>query len=117
MTQTKPKKYDDVWTADEQKLGDAIELHIPTDEAKESLPTYEAGYLEVWNTDSGMRYYIPTRYIQTPHTEDGRTLLSLTFDEVHDNTMDRLPNSIARGHVHTEELESGDSELIEGEDS
>lgn len=97
------KKQDEVWTADEQKLGVAIQLFHRTDEINPLLRLY-ASYLEVGNLEYGEIFYVPTDFITQRHEDSGRLLLSKERNEAMQLTWFRMPEFVAHGHYRKEGL-------------
>ena len=100
------KKLDEVWTADEKKLGLAQQLFHRQDEVNPDLQLY-ASYLEVENFEYGEGFYIPTDFITGRDPELGRLLLSVTIDQVMNHTWFRMPDFVAHKLYNQELLPVG----------
>jgi hypothetical protein len=97
------KKQDEVWTADEQKLGVAMQLFHRSDEINPSLQLY-ASYLEVENFKYGEVFYVPTDFISQRQAETGRLMLSKKRNEAMNLTWFRMPEFVAHGQYRKEGL-------------
>lgn len=97
------KKLDEVWTADEQKLGIAQSLFHRTDDADPALQLYET-YLEVGDFNFGESFYVPIDFIANRQADAKRVELSKKRDEAMQLTWFRMPNFIAQGHYRKEAL-------------
>ena len=100
---TEFKKRDEVWTADEQKLGLALQLFHRTDEVNPALQLY-ASYLEVDDFDYGEIFYVPTDFVAERQPETGRILLSKKRDDATKLTWFRMPDFVAQGRSRKESL-------------
>ncbi len=94
---------DEVWSADDKKLGVAKAIHHRPDEPDPELKFYEA-YLEVEDFSLGMSYYIPTEYITDRDEDTGQVTVERTQKTVLDNTWSRRPKFVAIGAGRREEL-------------
>lgn len=97
------KKRDEVWTADEQKLGVAQMVFHRTDEADPALQLY-ASYLGVGDFDYGETFYVPFDFIAGRQADSGRVALSKKRDEAMQLTWFRMPNFVAQGRYRKESL-------------
>ncbi|MGD2050314.1 MAG: hypothetical protein PVH03_12495 [Chloroflexota bacterium] len=96
-------KLEEIWTAEDKKLGLAKYLYHRQSEINPKLQLY-ARYLEVENFEYGDDYYVPTDFIEGRDPESGKIRLSLSFDEVMKRTWFRMPDFIAHGDCRREEL-------------
>jgi hypothetical protein len=95
--------HDEVWSADDKKLGVATAIHHRPDGSDPELKFYEA-YLEVEDFSLGMSYYIPTEFITDRDDETGQVTVDETQKAVLDNTWARRPRFVAIGAGRREEL-------------
>ncbi|MDX1614340.1 MAG: hypothetical protein R3300_08525 [Candidatus Promineifilaceae bacterium] len=100
------RKLDEVWTADDKKLGLAQKLYHREGQSDPKLKLY-GSYLEVESFDYGDDYYVPTDFIEGRDAEAGRVYLSVKLQKVLENTWSRLPDFIARGNRQEEALSEG----------
>jgi hypothetical protein len=103
-------KLDEVWTADEQKLGLAHYLYHRTDEVNPELQYY-ASYLEVESFEFGEIYYIPTDFVESREPDSNRINLAVDLNTVLKRTWARMPDFIAHNIAKKENLNEGDGEL------
>ena len=101
--ETAINKQDEVWTADEQKLGIAFRLFHRTEGINPAQQLY-ASYLEVENFDYGEIFYVPTDFVAGRQAETGRILLSKKRDEAMKLTWFRMPDFVAHGQSRKEAL-------------
>ncbi|MEW5985555.1 MAG: hypothetical protein AB1791_02880, partial [Chloroflexota bacterium] len=78
-------KLDEVWTADQKKLGVAHHLHHALGEVNPDLKLY-ASYLEVESFELGDDYFIPTDFIAGRDPAGGRVNLDATLKKVLEET-------------------------------
>lgn len=97
------KKQDEVWTADDHKLGIAQQLFHRTDDVNPALRLY-ATYLEVEDYEFGEHYYVPTDFIIDRHSDTGRISLSKKRADAMQLTWFRMPDFVAQGKYHKETL-------------
>lgn len=97
------KKLEEVWTADNQKLGLAHNLYHRQENINPELQLY-ASYLAVKDYDLGLNFFIPTDFIQDRDMESGKTILSTTKKQVMKRTWFRMPDFIAQGKAQKESL-------------
>jgi hypothetical protein len=97
------KKLEEVWTADNQKLGLAQNLYHRKEDINPDLQLY-ASYLEVGDYDLGLDFFIPTDFIQGRDKESGKTMLSTSKQQVMKRTWFRMPDFIAQGKAQKESL-------------
>ena len=97
------KKLEEVWTADNQKLGLAQNLYHRKEDINPNLQLY-ASYLEVGDYDMGLAFFIPTDFIQYRDKESGKTMLSASKKQVMKRTWFRMPDFIAQGKAQKESL-------------
>ena len=100
---TEIRKKDEVWTADDQKLGQAQLLFHRTGEVNPALLLF-ATYLEVEDFDYGENFYVPTDFIVERQVDTGRLMLSKKRDEAMQLTWSRMPDFVLQGQARTEEL-------------
>lgn len=96
-------KLEEIWTADDKKLGVANAVYHRLEGVDPQLKYY-ASYLHVQNFDYGDDYYIPTDYIKGRDPETHRLTLTTTFHEVLTNTWTRMPEFILHGNGQIEKL-------------
>jgi hypothetical protein len=96
-------KLEEVWTADEKKLGVANAIYHRLEGVNPELKYY-ASYLHVQNFDYGDDYYIPTDFIVGRDEETGRLSLNRKFQEVLENTWTRMPEFVLQGNGRIEKL-------------
>ncbi len=95
---------EDVWTADDKKLGVANAVYHRLEGVDPELQYY-ASYLYVQNFDYGDDYYIPTDFIKGREGNTGALFLKTTFKEVLENTWTRMPEFILHGYGRIEKLQ------------
>lgn len=100
------KKLEEVWTAEDKKLGLAQQLFLRQGEVNPELQLY-AAYLEVENFDYGEGFYIPTDFISGRDQETGHLILSVTIDQVMNNTWFRMPDFVAHKQYDQQALPTG----------
>ncbi len=96
-------KLEEVWTADDKKLGVANAIYHRLEGINPELKYY-ASYLHVQNFDYGDDYYIPTDFIEGRDEETGRLSLNRKFQEVLENTWTRMPEFVLQGNGRIEKL-------------
>jgi hypothetical protein len=96
-------KLEEIWTADDKKLGVANAIYHRLEGVNPELKYY-ASYLHVQNFDYGDDYYIPTDYINGRDSNSNRLTLKATFQEVLSNTWTRMPEFILHGNGRIEKL-------------
>lgn len=94
---------EDVWTADDKKLGVANAIYHRLEGIDPKL-RYYAAYLHVQNFDYGDDYYIPTDFIKGRDEKTGHVVIRNTFQKVLENTWTRMPEFILHGHGRIEKL-------------
>ncbi|MFW5940691.1 MAG: hypothetical protein ACOCXI_02740 [Chloroflexota bacterium] len=88
-------KMDEVWTADDFKLGVAHCLYYrPEDQVRPGELLY-AAYLEVINYELGDDYYVPLDYIERVNGAESRLQLTVPLKTVMDRTWSRVPDFVA----------------------
>jgi hypothetical protein len=97
------KKKDEVWTADDQRLGIAQQLFHRTDDVDPALKLY-ATYLEVEDYEYGESFYVPTEFIADRQPDAGRVELSKKQADAMQLTWSRMPDFIAQGRYRKETL-------------
>ena len=100
------KKFDEVWTVDEKKLGLAQKMFHRQSEVNPDLQLY-ATYLAVDNFEYGEGFYIPTDFITGRDPETGHLLLSVTTNQVMNQTWFRMPDFVAHKLYDQELLPAG----------
>ena len=98
------KRLEEVWTADNQKLGLTEAIYHRLEGANPDLRLY-ASYLNVQNFEYGDDYYIPTDFIQGREPETGRLLVKEKFITILQNTWTRMPDFIVHGQGRLEKLD------------
>jgi len=96
-------KLEEVWTADDKKLGVANAIYHRLEGVNPELKYY-ASYLHVQNFDYGDDYYIPTDFIDGRDQKTGKLSLRKTFHEVLENTWTRMPEFVLQGNGLIEKL-------------
>lgn len=99
----KLKKSDEIWTKDDQYLGQAHHLNHRTKDVNPKLQLY-GSYLYVVAFDMGDDFHIPTDFIEGRDPETDRVKLKVTMKEVMKRTWTRLPDFIVHGEAELEEL-------------
>lgn len=99
------KKLDEIWTADNKKLGLVKDLYHRPEEEVDPAVEYYASYLEVENFEYGSDYYVPTDFIDERDEATGAVKLKVSFAKVMDRTWFRMPDFIARGRAQKTELQ------------
>jgi hypothetical protein len=97
------KKLEEVWTADNQKLGLTEDVYHRLEGVDPDLGFY-ATYLKVQNFDYGDDFYIPTDFIEGRDSKSGYLLLKTKFITILENTWNRMPDFIAGGQARLEKL-------------
>lgn len=97
------KRFEEVWTEDDKKLGTAQALFHRLDEVNPEL-LYYASYLEVESFEYGATYFVPTDFIAPREAESGRVTLAVTLKEVMEHTWFVMPDFIAHSKARKEEL-------------
>lgn len=96
-------KLEEVWSADDKKLGVANALYHRLEGVNPDLGYY-ASYLHVQNFDYGDDYYIPTDFVKGRDGKTGLLMLQTTFQKVLENTWTRMPEFILHGSSQIEKL-------------
>jgi hypothetical protein len=96
-------KLEEVWTADDKKLGVANAVYHRLEGVNPELKYY-ASYLHVQNFDYGDDYYIPTDFIDGRDQKTGKLSLRKTFQQILENTWTRMPEFILHGSGQVEKL-------------
>jgi hypothetical protein len=96
-------KLDEVWTADDKKLGLAQKLFHRLGDINPELQLY-ATYLVVENFKYGEVFYIPTDFISEPQDESQRLTLLMTHKQILQRTWFRMPNFVASDQARKESL-------------
>jgi hypothetical protein len=94
---------DEVWTADEKRLGLAQALYHRTGDADPELQLY-ATYLEVGDFEYGETFFVPTDFITDSRAGAKRIALSKKRDEAMLHTWNRMPDFVAHGQYRKEAL-------------
>lgn len=97
------KKFDEVWTEDDKKLGLAQEMFHRLDEVNPEL-LYYASYLEVESFEYGATYFVPTDFIAPREPESERVTLTVTLKDVMEQTWFAMPDFIAHSNARKEGL-------------
>lgn len=97
------KKLEEVWTADDKKLGVANAIYHRLEGVNAEL-RYYADYLHVQNFEYGDDYYIPTDFIEGRDETTGQLVLKTTFQKVLEKTWTRMPEFILHGNGQIEKL-------------
>lgn len=97
------KKFQEVWTEDDKKLGLAQELFHRVDGVNPDL-LYYASYLEVESFEYGATYFVPTDFVAPREPESERVTLTVTLQEVMEHTWFVMPDFIARAEARKEAL-------------
>lgn len=97
------KKLDEVWTADDKKLGLATAVYHRKEGVDPQLKFY-ASYLYVESFDYGDEYYVPTEFIASRDPQTGRVKLSVKLQKVLEYTWSRMPDFVAAGKARQESL-------------
>ncbi len=97
------RKLDELWTADNKKLGLAQQLFHRLADINPNLQLY-ASYLEVKDFDYGEVFYVPTDFITGRDVETGRLTLDVTYNDVMKRTWFRMPEFVVRGQGRKETL-------------
>ncbi|MCI0394894.1 MAG: hypothetical protein L0332_17090 [Chloroflexi bacterium] len=97
------KRLEEVWTADNKKLGLAQSLFHRLGGVDPELGFYDT-YLEVENFEYGDDYYVPTDFIKGRDPKTGRVMLSISLQKVMERTWSRLPDFVAHGQARKELL-------------
>jgi hypothetical protein len=100
---TQIKLQDEVWTADEQKLGMAQALFHRTGDVDPQLQLY-ATYLEVSDFDYGETFFVPTDFIAERGAEAKRITVNKTRNQAMQLTWYRMPDFVAHGQYRKEAL-------------
>ena len=95
-------KLEEVWTADNHKLGQSVHLYHRLTEINPLLELY-ASYLEVCDLEVGDNYFVPTDYIGRD-SKDGRLNLTVTLKDVMERTWTRMPDFVMSQAGRREEL-------------
>ncbi len=106
------KKFDEVWTADGEYIGEALALHYrPDEEINPQLKFYPV-YLQVWSILLGGPCYIPTEFIGEYDAAQGHVNLMVTLAIIEHETWERAPEFVA-GHLgRREELPMGQKTAV-----
>jgi hypothetical protein len=97
------KMLEEVWTADDKKLGVANAIYHRLEGVNPKL-RYYADYLHVQNFDYGDDYYIPSDFIKGRDEKTGLIVIEKTFQQVLQNTWTRMPEFILHGNGRIEKL-------------
>lgn len=96
-------KLEEVWTADDKKLGIANAIYHRLEGVNPKL-RYYADYLHVQNFEFGDDYYIPTDFIKGHDEKTGLLMVDKTFHQILENTWTRMPEFILHGNGQIEKL-------------
>lgn len=96
------KRNEEVYSADDVLLGNAIAVYRRTDEVNPQLKLY-AAYLKVFNFEMGDDFFLPTDFIGE-RSADGRLRLTINMNTVKHETMERMPTFVAYEQGIREEL-------------
>lgn len=98
------KKYTEVWTSDAQQLGVALRFHYrPEIEVDPGVKLY-AIYLHVQSIELGGPVYVPTEFVADYNPAASRVTLSADLRFVEEELWNRMPDFVAGGRGHEEEL-------------
>lgn len=98
------KKYTEVWTSDDERLGIALRFHHrPESEVDPVLKLYGV-YLHVQSIPFAGPVYVPTEFIADYDPDANRLTLSADKDYVADEVWNRMPDFVAAGRGYEEEL-------------
>jgi hypothetical protein len=106
------RKHDEVWTADNIRLGVAHQLVHRTGDINPQLQLY-ATYLRVKNFELGQGYYVPTDFIAGRDPATGQIRLTLPFKTVTARTWTRMPQFVLSGLARMEELPEREAAAVE----
>lgn len=99
----KLRKYADVFTADDQRLGLAMRIRHRKTDINPDLKLY-AAYLEVSSIELGNNSYIPTDFIKSYDPGTNRVTLSVSLKTVISETWNRVPTFVVGRQDEVEEL-------------
>lgn len=94
---------EEIWTADDKKLGVANAVYHRLEGVNPELGYY-ATYLHVQNFDYGDDYYIPTDFLKGRDEKTGLLVVQKTFQQILENTWTRMPEFILHGNGRIEKL-------------
>ncbi len=97
------KFHDPVTTSDGHKLGLAQRIYIKPEDTELDNEIYPS-HLKVFDFEVGDDLYIPTAFIDSREENDG-VKLSLTLEQVQEQTLSREPRYIAYDVATKQELE------------
>lgn len=92
-----------VWTADGHYIGYAIRLHHRQNEVNPDLKLY-GSYLGLFSMLFGGTTYIPTDFIRDYDPAENKLILSITVEDIAQETWDRTPSFVAWGEETREPL-------------
>ena len=98
-------KFEEIWTADDKKLGLAQYIFHRQDEINPDLQLY-ASYLEVENFEYGEAFFVPLDFISDRDPDSGKISLTVSYDEAMKRTWFRMPDFVIHGESPKEELPS-----------
>ena len=96
------KRNEEVYTADEMLLGNAIAIFRRTDTVNPKEKLY-AAYLKLFNFEMGDDFFVPTDFVGE-RDADGRLCLTIDMKTVKHETMERMPQFVAYEQGIREEL-------------
>jgi hypothetical protein len=89
-------EFDEVWTSDAFKLGDARCWHDRAEEEVNPGEQLYARYLEVENFELGDSFYVPAEYLLGYDEAGEKVLLDASLKVVMSRTWTRTPDFVAR---------------------
>ncbi len=99
----KLKKYDEVWTKDGHRLGEAHCIYHRTKDINPLLQLYPA-YVHVVSLELGDDFWIPTDYLGGRDEETGHVTLTVPMEVVQERTWTRMPEFIIEKEAIKEDL-------------
>ena len=110
---TRLQAFDEVWSADAQKLGVARRLHFrPEEQVDEGARLYPI-YLEVENFELGDDFFIPVRYLEARDPGADSVKVGLKLKTIMNRTMNRMPDFVAKMEGRVEILPKVLDERVE----
>ena len=96
MVELTINEFDEVWTSDAFKLGDARCWHYRPEEEVSPGERLYARYLEVENFELGDSFYVPSDYIAGYDEAGAKVVLDASLKQVMGYTWTRTPDFVAR---------------------
>ena len=101
---TRLQAFDEVWSADGQKLGVARSLHHRPEEQVDVDARLYPVYLEVESFEMGDDFFIPVHYLEARDSDNEQVIVGLKLKEIMNRTLSRMPDFVAKMEGRVEKL-------------